>query len=394
MEITPARRLEAMKGYAFAELQDRVNELRAAGHEVIDFGVGDPTMATPELIRRACQSGVDTRADAGYPRYQGSEELRGAAARWLERSAGVKLDPTTEVTSTIGSKEAIGHLHEALIDPGDVVLCPSPGYPPYVRGTLLAEGRPFQVPVWAASDMLPDLDQVPDEVADRAKLLWFCHPHAPSGRCAGRAELERVLTWCRERDIVLASDEAYIDLYFERERPTSMLELSTDGVIAFYSLSKRSAMTAYRVGFAAGDRRLISALRTVKTNLDSGVPWFVEDAAVAALDDEEHVAEMRTFYGHNRALLCDGLASAGLERCSPEGTIYIWQRVPAGMTSVAFAHALLEPPLPLVVTPGPWLAEPLADGETNPGEGYVRFALVPPASQVERAADKIASLRF
>lgn len=393
MEIRPAPRIAALTGYAFAEIGRRVDELREAGVEVVDFGVGDPTVPTPPLVREACKRAVDVHAASGYPRYEGSKALRAAAAAWIERRFSVSLDPGAEVTSTIGSKEAVFNFHEGLVAPGDVVLCPSPGYPPYVRGTLFAEGRPYHVPVWAESGFLPDLDRVPEEVARRARLLWVCSPHAPTGRCLSLDELRRVYEWAAARGIVVASDEAYADFYYDREPPPSMLQVSTDGVIAFYSLSKRSAMTAYRVGFAAGDERLVKVLRSVKTNLDSGTPWFVEEAAVAALSDEAHVEEMRAFYAANRALLCDALEAAGLPRSAPEGAIYVWQRVPDGTSALDFAKRLLEPPLAVVVTPGPWLAEPLDDG-TNPGEGYVRFALVPPSEQVRRAADLIASLRF
>jgi LL-diaminopimelate aminotransferase len=230
-------------------------------------------------------------------------------------------------------------------------------------------------------------------VAERARLIWVCHPHAPTGRCLSRQELANIYEWAARREIAVASDEAYTDFYYDREPPPSMLEVAREGVIAFFSLSKRSAMTGYRIGFAAGDSRLVGLLRSVKTNIDSGTPWFVEEAAIAALGDEEHVVAMRQAYARNRDILCDALAKAGLARSAPQGTIYVWQRVPEGMTSVDFALRLLEPPLAIVVTPGPWLAEPLADG-TNPGEGFVRFALVPPEGAVRRAAERIASLSF
>jgi LL-diaminopimelate aminotransferase len=393
MDIRAARRTRHLKGYAFAEIQERVRELEAQGHEVIDFGVGDPTAPTPELVRRACQHAVDEHAAAGYPRYEGSPAFREAVSAWIARRFGVRLDPAREVTSTIGSKEAVSHLHEALVDPGDVVLCPSPGYPPYVRGTLLAEGVPYHVPVWRESDMLPDLSLVPDHVAEKARMLWLCHPHSPTGRCLDRRELEAVYEWASRRGIVVASDEAYIDFYFGIDPPPSMLEVSRDGVIAFFSLSKRSTMTAYRVGFAAGDARLVGLLRTVKTNLDSGVPWFVDAAAVAALGDEAHVEQAREGYRASRDTLSRALAEAGLEPGTGNGTIYLWPRAPDGMSSLELARRLLEPPLPLVVTPGTWIAEPLADGR-NPGEGHVRFALVPPRELVDRAAEKIARMRF
>ncbi len=391
MDIRPAKRVNALRGYAFAQLQARVAELRAAGHEVLDFGVGDPTVSTPETVRKACKAAVERRATAGYPRYSGNDEFRHAVVSWLQRRFGVKLDEDAEITSTIGSKEAVAHFPQGIVDPGDIVLCPSPGYPPYVRGTLLAGGTPYHVPVWDQSDMLPDLARVPDEIVARTRLLWFCHPHAPTGRCATLEELQRIYFWAAERGIPVASDEAYIDFYFDRPPPPSMLEVARDGVIVFFSLSKRSAMTGYRVGFACGDPRLIDLLRAVKTNVDSGTPWFVEDAATAALNDEEHVLAMRNMYAQNREALCQGLAAAGFQPCRPQGTIYIWQRVPAGITSLDFALRLLEPPMPIVVTPGPWISETLDDGQ-YPGAGYVRFALVPPPNQVKKAGERLATL--
>jgi LL-diaminopimelate aminotransferase len=385
--------MERLESYAFAELQGRVAELRSSGVEVVDFGVGDPTAPTPLVVREACKRAVDAHAASGYPRYAGSERFRRAAADWIDRRFRVRLDAEAEVTSTIGSKEAIFHFHQAIVAPGDVVLCPSPGYPPYVRGTVVAGGVPYQVPVCESSDWLPDLGRMSPGIGRKARLLWLCQPHAPTGRCATLDELSRLYAWAAERGIIVASDEAYTDFYYDREPPPSMLEVSRDGVIAFFSLSKRSAMTGYRVGFAAGDRRLVQLLRTLKTNMDSGTPWIVEEAATAALGDEQHVEQMRAVYGRNRTVLCDALQAAGMARCAPEGAIYVWQRLPSGVKSVDFALRLLEPPLALVVTPGPWIAEALEDG-TNPGEGYVRFALVPPEASVRRAAERIARLSF
>jgi LL-diaminopimelate aminotransferase len=189
------------------------------------------------------------------------------------------------------------------------------------------------------------------------------------------------------------SDEAYIDIYFSDGKPRSVLEVGRDGVVAFFSLSKRSAMTGYRVGYLAGDRRIVEVFRKVKTNLDSGTPTFIQDAAVAALGDEDHVAAMREEYREKRDILVDALVEAGLPECRPPSTLYVWQEAPPGMEDVALAKTLLAPEVAVVATPGTWIAEPTASGE-NPGQGHCRFALVPTLEETRRAAERIRRLRF
>lgn len=392
MKVTPSRRLSSIGGYAFAEVDRLVEELREQGVTPTDFGVGDPTDPTPELVRRAGQAAIDARATTGYPSYIGDRGYLRACADWLARRFGVDLDPKTELSSTIGSKEAVFHLPEGLVDPGDVVLGPNPGYPPYSRGTLFAEGEYVPYPLTRESGFLPDLDAIPDDVAARAKILWICYPNSPTGAVAPPAFLEKVVSWCREREIVLASDEAYSEIYFTDEPPHSALEYGKEGVLAIFSLSKRSAMTGWRVGFVAGDERLVSIFRKVKTNIDSGTPTFVQDAAVAALADEEHVRAFREEYRRKRDLMIGAFREMGLPDCTPASTLYIWQRVPEGLTSVEFATRLLDPEIAIVTTPGAWISREV-DGE-NPGEGYVRLALVPSIEACEAAAAKLRSLSF
>jgi LL-diaminopimelate aminotransferase len=391
--IRASKRVQSIGGYAFAEVDKLVGELKARKVDVIDFGVGDPTIATPAFIREACKAALDRRAEAGYPSYIGQAEFRRAAADWLRRRFRVSLDPETQVTSTIGSKEAVFHLHEGFVDPGDVVLIPSPGYPPYARGTLFAEGRPFFLPIVAENGFLPDLDAVPADVVRQARVLWINYPNSPSGRIALPEFFERVIDFGRRHNVLVASDEAYIDIYFGRESPHSILEYGVEGVLAFFSLSKRSAMTGWRVGFVAGDAAAVQVLRKVKTNIDSGTPQFIQDAAAAALADERHVAEMRAEYLQKRDIICDALASIGLDDCRPESTLYVWQRVPKRMTSADFAMALLAPEIALVVTPGAWISDPTFDGR-NPGEGYVRLALVPSLERTREAAQRLKRLKF
>jgi LL-diaminopimelate aminotransferase len=389
MKITPSRRLTKLGSYAFADVQREVEKLRSRGVTPIDFGVGDPLLPTPEFIRQACREGVERRASEGYPPYEGTPEFRGAVADWTRRRFGVDLDPETEITSTVGSKEGIFNFAEGFVDPGDLVLLPTPGYPPYGRGTLFAEGEPWVYPLVSESGFLPDLGAIPDDVARRAKVLWINYPNAPTGRVAPASFFEEAAAFGRERGILVASDEAYSEIFFTDEPPHSILEFGKENVVAVHSLSKRSAMTGYRVGWVAGDAEAVAAFRKVKTNVDSGTPRFVQDAAVAALGDETHVRAMRRDYREKGDLLLAAFEKLGLEICRPDATLYIWQKVP--MEALEFCKRLLSPEVAVVATPGDWISEPTADG-INPGKGHVRFALVPPLEKVREAARRIEGM--
>ena len=393
MEISPARRLQQIGSYAFAEVDRQVAELKEQGIEPVDFGVGDPTDPPPECAREALKRGVELHRTAGYPSYTGSQEYRQTISDWMSDRFKVELDPEREVTSTLGSKEGIFNFPEAFVNPDDVVIIPTPGYPPYTRGTQFAEGECYYMPLLPENDFLLDVDAIPEEVAERAKIMWLNYPNSPTGTVADRDYLEKAARFGQENDIIVASDEAYTEIYYTEERPPSMLEVARDGVIVFQSMSKRSCMTGYRIGWACGDEQVVEAFKKVKTNIDSGTPRFIQDAAVAALKDEEHVQQSRDSYRRKRDMLVDALTSAGLEDCRPEGTIYLWQKVPEGYSSVEFAKELLDPEIAAVTTPGAWLSDETEDGE-NPGEGFVRFALVPPEDRVEKAAEAISKARW
>ncbi len=393
MEIKRSTRICELPAYAFKTIDDRLDDLKAKGIEPVDFGVGDPVVPTPELIRRACRQAVETRATSGYPSYIGAPEFRENVAAWSKKRYGIDLDPITEISSTVGSKEGIFNFHEAFVDPGDIVLVPSPGYPPYSRGTRFAEGRTWFYPLDEQNGFLPDLDAIPDDVAAKAVIIWVNYPNSPSGVCPGRDFYERLYAWTSKHGIILASDEAYSEYYYGETAPPTALEAGRDGVVVFNSLSKRSAMTCYRVGWISGDKRIVDAFRKMKTNIDSGTVTFIQDAAIAALGDETHVDEMREEYRKKRDILSDALASIGLPRCLPEGALYIWQKVPEGMTSLEFATRLTAPEVAIVATPGSLIAETV-EGDRNPGEGYARFALTPTLEVVERAAERLTKLAF
>lgn len=386
-------RLNAIGSYAFAEVDKKVEELKIKGITPIDFGVGDPTAPTPEVIRRAAVEGIEKRKSSGYPSYVGMPAFREAVASWVHRRFAVELDPETEISSTIGSKEAVFNFAEAVVNPGDIVLCPNPGYPPYSRGALFAEGVPYQLPVSEANRFLIDFAAIPGDIARVAKLLWLNYPNSPTGTVAGESFYQDAIRFARDNDIIIASDEAYSEIYFTDEAPISILNVAREGILVFHSLSKRSAMTGYRIGWVMGDPELVAVFRKVKTNIDSGTPTFIQDSAVAALADEEHVRAFRAEYREKRDILCAALIKSGLADCTPASTLYIWQKVPAGMSSLEFATLLLEERIAIVTTPGAWISAAGADGE-NPGEGYVRFALVPSREDTLKAAARIARLRF
>jgi LL-diaminopimelate aminotransferase len=392
MKIEASKRLRGIGGYAFDEVDKKVEELKAKGITPIDFGVGDPTAPTPPLIRQAAAAGLERRKSSGYPSYIGDVEFREAIAGWVERRYGLAVDPQLEISSTIGSKEAVFNFHEGIVDPGDIVLCPSPGYPPYTRGTLFAEGIPYQVPIRRENGFLIDFSEIPAEVARKAKLLWLNYPNSPAGVTADERFYREALEFARSYDIIIASDEAYSEIYFGAA-PISILNVQREGVLVFNSLSKRSAMTGYRIGWVMGDPELVAVFRKVKTNIDSGTPTFIQDASVAALAEEGHVEAFREEYRQKRDILCSALTAAGLEDCTPEATLYIWQKVPEGMSSIDFATRLLAEKIAIVTTPGSWISEPASGGE-NAGEGYVRFALVPSIQDTRLAAERISALRL
>lgn len=386
-----SKRLAELSGYAFAETDARVAMLKEKGIEVIDFGAGDPTEPTPDHVRLAIKRAVDEHASSGYPSYIGSKKFREAVAGWTKRRVNVGLNPETEICATIGSKEAIFNFPEGFVNPGDIVLVPNPGYPPYSRGTRFAEGQVYYMNLRPENDFLPDLDSIPMDVCRKAKILWINYPNNPTGQAAPRAFFERAIAFGKRHGIIVASDEAYTEMFYA-ERPPSILEFAREGVVVFQSLSKRSCMTGYRVGWIAGDAEIVGAFRKLKTNIDSGTATFIQEAAIAALSDESHVRELCNLYRKKRDIIVQAFADAGMERCEPQATPYIWQRVPDGFTSVSFAERLIEPQVAIASTPGRWIGATDATG--NPGEGFVRLALVPTIEKCKLAAERIKMLRL
>jgi LL-diaminopimelate aminotransferase len=380
-----AARLRALPPYLFARIDELKAEQRKKGVDLIDLGIGDPDLPTPAHIVDALREAAPRPEHHRYPSYAGMLEMRRAAADFCEARFGVTLAPETEVLALIGSKEGVAHLPLALVDPGDVVLCPDPGYPVYATGTQFAGGVVYPMPLSRERGFLPDLAAIPADVAARAKLLWVNYPNNPTAALATRAFYEELVAFARRHDIVIASDLAYSEIYFGGEPPPSILEIpgARDVAIELHSLSKTYNMTGWRVGFAAGNRELVGALGKVKTNVDSGVFEAVQRAAIAALSgDQSCVEAMRRIYRERRDVLCGGLAAAGFDVLVPQASFYCLIAVPPGFTSLEYAGTLLEQ-AGVVATP--------ATGFGPGGEGFVRLTLCADKTRLAEAVARLSA---
>lgn len=375
-------RVRALGTYPMTRLADAAGRVAARGVPVVDFGIGDPLEPTDPRIRAALVAAVP--ATSQYPATNGGRALRRAIAAYLRRVFAVSLDPDREIVATNGSKEAIFHLPLALLDPASPrrgVIWGEPGYPIYEAGTVLSGGEPLPVPLRRERGFLLDPEDLDPAIVARARILWLNVPHNPTGAVGSRSWLERMVTFARKNDLVLACDECYVELGGQGRAP-SVLELAREGVVAFHSLSKRSGMTGYRTGFVAGDPALVAAIRTLRPYLGVGTPDFVQAAAVTAWADDAHVTERRRVFEQKRALLRAALEEAGVEVEGSRGALYLWFRVPGGAASEPFALDLLER-TGVLVTPG------AAFGPS--GEGYCRLALVPALEECDAAASAIRS---
>jgi acetylornithine aminotransferase len=367
-----------MGDYPFLRLDEARRRVRERGIPIIDFGVGDPREPTAPFIRAALVDGV--RETMEYPKAVGLPELRTAVAGWIERRFGVSLDPGTEIIPTLGSKEAVFSLAQIVVDQAagrDLVITTQPGYPVTERGARFAGAEVLRLPLLERNGFLPDVDAVPPDAWRRAALVWVNYPNNPTGAVAPLAFYERMAALAVRHGFLLASDEAYSELYHGDTPPASAIQVADRAnVVVLNTLSKRSSMTGYRSGFVAGSPDAVAALRMFRPTVGTAPQEFVQRAAIAAWGDEEHVREARARYGRKRALIAAALTRRGLRIAGSEATMYLWVEVPGGETGEDLAARLLEHGL--VVTPGSFLGPA--------GEGFVRIALVPTEDDCRRAA--------
>jgi len=364
-----SERLEQLPPYLFVELDRKRQEAEKKGVDIIDLGIGDPDIPTPGFIVERMQEAIANPIYHRYPSSHGINAFRESVSGFMKRRFGLDLDPESQITALIGSKEAIFHFPLAFLNPGEVALVPTPGYPVYHIGTLFAGGETWYLPLYKENAFLPDLDAVPEDVLKRAKILWLNYPNNPTAGLATPGFFSRVVEFATKYDLIVCHDAAYSEMTFDGYKAPSFLETpgAMDVGIEFHSLSKTYNMTGWRIGFAAGNPRLISGLKIVKSNADSGQFSAIQDAACSALNsDQSSVEEMRKIYQGRRDVLVRALKDVGLDPPIPKATFYLWLPVPKGHSSQSFSTLLLEE-AGIICTPG--------NGFGEPGEGFVRMAL-------------------
>ncbi len=388
MSFTRAKRLDTLPPYLFADIDRKKRAALAAGKDVINFGIGDPDQPTPTFIIEALKQAADDPANHRYPLDQGCPPFRQAVAAWFQKRFGVTLDTAGNILMLIGSKEGLGHFALAALNPGDVALVPSPGYPVYHSGVVFAGGTPVDMPLRAANRWLPDLAAIPADVARAAKVMYLNYPNNPTGAVADLAFFEEVVAFAKQHDILVVQDAAYSEVAFDTP-PPSILQVpeAQSTAVELHSLSKTFNMTGWRIGFAVGQPDALAALAAIKSNLDSGQFTAIQHAAVQALNHADHreVRALIDLYRQRRDVLVDGLQDLGFDVPRPTATFYVWMPVPQGYDSMGFASKLLEA-AQVVVIPG------LGFGKT--AEGYVRFALCVPTERIREALGRIKKLQL
>ncbi len=380
-------RVSNLPPYLFVEISRKIAEKKARGEEVVSFAIGDPDIPTPpHVIKRLCEAAQDP-ANHRYPESEGLPELRRAIAGWYEHRFGVSLDADKEVLPLIGSKEGIAHIALCLIDPGDIALVPDPAYPVYTISTELAGGKPYFMPLTEENNFLPDLDTIPPDVLNRAKVLWINYPSNPTGAVADIDFFNRVVKFARQHNLAVCHDGPYSEVAFDGYQPASFMQAegAKEVGVEFHSLSKSYNMTGWRIGMVVGNAEMIDALKRVKSNLDSGIPQAIQYAAIEALTGpQDCIQKHNAVYQRRRDLVVEMLNRIGLEAKPPKASLYIWAKVPKGYTSVELANTLLEE-VGVVVTPGV--------GYGKNGEGYVRLSLTIPDAGLVKGLSRLAGWR-
>ncbi|HIK34232.1 MULTISPECIES: aspartate aminotransferase [unclassified Thermosynechococcus] len=388
--IQPADRLGSLPPYVFARLDELKLKARQQGLDLIDLGMGNPDGSAPRPVIEAAIAAFEEPSYHGYPPFEGTAVFRQAITRWYQRRYNVSLDPDGEALPLLGSKEGLTHLALAYVNPGDVVLVPSPAYPAHFRGPAIAGANIYPLILKREKGWLIDLSEIPSDIARQAKVLYFNYPSNPTAAIAPRSFFEEVVAFAREYQILLVHDLCYAELAFDGYQPTSLLEIpgAKEIGVEFHTLSKTYNMAGWRVGFVVGNRHIIQGLRTLKTNLDYGVFSVLQKAAEVALSlPDSYIASVCDRYRQRRDFLIQGLNELGWQLTPTQATMYLWVPVPVGMSSTDFALKLLQE-TGVVVTPGN------AFGEG--GEGYVRISLIADRDRLGEALKRMtqANIRF
>ncbi|MHC5775454.1 aspartate aminotransferase [Nostoc sp.] len=388
--IVPAERIQKLPPYVFARLDELKAKAREQGLDLIDLGMGNPDGATPAPVVEAAIAALKDPANHGYPPFEGTASFRRAITNWYHRRYGVVLDPDSEALPLLGSKEGLTHLAIAFVNPGDLVLVPSPAYPAHFRGPAIAGGKIHSLILKPENDWLIDLAAIPDEIAKQAKILYFNYPSNPTAATAPREFFEEIVAFAHKYEIMLVHDLCYAELAFDGYQPTSLLEIpgAKDIGVEFHTLSKTYNMAGWRVGFVVGNRHVIQGLRTLKTNLDYGIFAALQTAAETALQlPDVYLHEVQQRYSTRRDFLIQGLGELGWDIPKTKATMYLWVKCPVGVGSTDFALNVLQQ-TGIVLTPG--------NAFGVAGEGYVRISLIADCDRLGEALHRFkqAGIRY
>ncbi|MFH1691464.1 MAG: LL-diaminopimelate aminotransferase [Candidatus Omnitrophota bacterium] len=384
MDISLSKKLESLPPYLFAQIDAAKRQARKEGRNIIDLGIGDPDIPTPDFVIDKLYEAAKDPRNHRYALDQGMPELRAAIADWYKRRFGVNLDPDKEILPLIGSKEGIAHIPVAFLNKSDVVLAPDPGYPPYRNATILADGKPYAMPLRQSNGFLPDFDAISGAVAQKAKLMFLNYPNNPTAATADISFFGKAIEFANKHNIVICHDNAYSEICFDGYKPMSFLEVegAKDTGVEFHSLSKTFNMTGWRVGWVCGNEKVVSALAKVKSNIDSGIFQAIQIAGVAALKEGDAVIERNNkIYEGRRQVFVNGLKELGWKIEPQKATFYVWLKLPKKVkSSIELAQLLLER-ANIVATPGV--------GFGKYGEGYVRFALTVDKEVLKEAVERM-----
>ena len=385
-----AQRLQRLPIYVFAQLDHLKAQAIEKGADLIDLGMGNPDIPPPKEVIEALSKALSEPENHRYPSFEGAPDFKEAVASWCKRQYGIDVNPNNEVVTLIGSKEGLVHLAFAFINAGDTTLVPEPAYPAHFRGTLLAGGTPVVLPTIEANGYLPDLKDIDESIARKAKMMILSYPTNPTAATAPREFFEEAVSFAKKYKLILVHDFAYAELYFEGKKPISMLSIpgAKDVCVEFHTLSKTFGMPGWRAGFAVGNSEIIESLRKIKTNLDYGLFTAIQKASITALSmTDGYFTRMRETYQRRRDLFVDGLNELGWKLEKPKATMYLWIPVPKGFNSTSFTLHLLDK-TGVVGSPG------VAFGEV--GEGYMRIALVEKEERLKEGLKRMkdSGIRF
>jgi len=386
MKIEYAERVNRLPKYIFVAIEELKAKKKKEGIDFISLGIGDPDLTTPELIINELINQVKIPENQNYPASMGEEIFREGIARWYKVRFGLDFNADREVTNVLGGKEGVANIARAFINPGDIVLCPNPGYPVYANGaTKLCDGEPYLMPLTKENKFLPNLELIETKILKKAKMMYLNYPNNPTGAIAPIEYLKKAVDYAEDYNFIIIYDNPYSEFTFSDYIAPTLLQINPDH-IEINSASKTFNMTGFRCGWAVGNQEIIEGLRKIKSQIDSGCPIFIQKAVIKGLNEyksekkPEIVDKNMKIYEKRRDVLVEGLNKIGWETDKPKATFYIWTQIPEGETnSMDFVKKLIN--VGVIITPG--------IGFGQYGEGFVRFALTQPIERIKEALERI-----